>query len=414
MTPPDISKQSRLTALRLWASRSVTPLGWFVIAFTLISLLLATTMGLVEYAVAGVFGLVLVLVAIPYLVGKSSGLIQLALEKDRVTVGGGATIQVTVENTANRPLLPTRVEVTVDAELVTMRVPLLGPRASTQVTAELETPERGIIRVGPATTVRQDPLGMFRRARTDERTLTLYVHPRTVTVPSSSVGLIRDLDGNPTSKIVDSDIAFHAIRPYAAGDAQRHIHWKSTAKTGALMVKQFEETRRSRLALLLATHQSEFANAAEFELAISVVASLGQQSIVDGRETEVLTSPTRRESFDDNDRRVRSLNTVTSRSLLDALAGLGEFDGVVTLEHLGGRAAQTRRNASLVVLVTGSTVNYRALQMATLPFGPDVRVVAMTCAPEAEPGVQTVGDITIVRVGVLNDVQQLLVRGAVS
>lgn len=424
MTLPDISdrvsdevdtnERSRLSEARLWLSRSVTPLGWFVGAFTLISLLLTITMGLVEYAATATFGLIIVCVAIPYLIGRTHGHVRLALEHDRVTVNAGASIQVAVKNQANRPMLPSRVEVTVDDEVVTLNVPMIAAQSATQVHTEIETPHRAIIRVGPATSVRQDPLGMFRRARTDDTKITLFVHPQTVSVPSSSIGLIRDLDGNPTSKIVDSDIAFHAIRPYAAGDARRHIHWKSTAKTGALMVKQFDETRRSRVAMLLATHETEFANAEEFELAISVVASLGQQSIADGRETEVLTSPTRHESSDLRDRRVRALNTLTPRALLDALAGLGQREGVTTIDHLGARAAQTRRNASLVIIVTGSTVSYRQLRLATLPFGPDVRVVAMTCDPAAQPGVQTAGDLTIVKIGILNDLQQMLLRGAIS
>lgn len=424
MTSPEISERapgegstqalSRRTALRLWASRSVTPLGWFVVGFTLISLVLAVTFGLVEYAVAAAFGVIMLLVAVPYLIGRAQGDISLGLQNDRVTVGAGAVITVTVHNSRQRPQLPTRVEVTVEDEIVSLSVPLLAPNASTVVTAELPTPQRGIIRVGPATTVRQDPLGMFRRARTDDSKLTLYVHPQTVVVPSSSIGLIRDLDGNPTSRIVDSDIAFHAVRPYMPGDAQRHIHWKSTAKTGALMVKQFEETKRSRLALLLATDESEYASAAEFELAVSVVASLGQQSIRDGRETEALLSPTRHDSSGAADRRVRSLATVTPRSLLDALAGIGEMQGATTIEYLGSRAALSRRNASLVTVVVGSPVSYQQLQRATAPFGPDVRIVAMTCDPNVQPGVRVVGEMTIVRIGVLNDLQQLLLRGASS
>lgn len=414
--PDEVSTQelSRLATLRLWASRSVTPLGWFVSAVTLISLILAITLGLVEYAVAAAFGAVLLLAAVPYLVGRAHGDVTLGLQSDRVTVGAGAVITVSVHNSHQRPQLPSRVEVTIDDDVLTVNVPLLAPNSSTVVTGDLPTPQRGIIRVGPATIIRQDPLGMFRRSRTDASKLTLYVHPETVAVPSASRGLIRDLDGSATSKIVDSDIAFHAVRPYAAGDAQRHIHWKSTAKTGALMVKQFEETKRSRLALMFATAESEYASTAEFELAVSVVASLGRQSIRDGRETEVLTSPTRHDSSGARDRRVRSLPSATPRSLLDALSAIGQMQGASTIEHLGSRAALSRRNASLVVVVVGSPVSYRQVQHATAPFGPEVRVVAMVCDPNIQPGVQTVGELTIVRLGVLNDLQQLLLRGAVS
>lgn len=407
-------KQSKLAAVRLWITRTMTPLGWFVVAFTLLSTVLTFTMGLVEYGVVAGFGLVMLAIAVPYLIGKNHSVITLALANDRVTVGAGAVLEITLTNESSRPTLPSRVEVNIGQEVVETRIPMILGRETLTISTQIDTPIRGVFQVGPATAVRQDPLGMFRRARTDNTLRTLYVHPRIVTVPSSSAGLIRDLDGNPTATIVDSDIAFHAIRPYMRGDAQRHIHWKSTAKTGALMVKQFEETRRSRLALLLGTAETEFANDDEFELAISVAGSLGVQAIADGRETEVLVSPTRADTQRANDRRVKSLSTATPRSLLDTLTTLMAAQGTTTLDHVGSRAAQSRQNASLVVLVVGSPVSYRELRSAAVPFGPDARVVAIICDPSSEPGARTIGDLTILRVGVVNDLQQLLLRGALS
>lgn len=417
-------RQSKLATVRLWISRTVTPLGWFVVAFTLVAAVLSISMGLVEYGVVAFFGLVLLLIALPYLVGKNHSMIALSLVHDRVTVGAGAVLDIAVTNESSRPTLPSRVEVNVGQGIAETRIPMILGNETLTVSTEIETPTRGVMQVGPATTVRQDPLGMFRRARTDHTLRTLYVHPRIITVPSSSAGLIRDLDGNPTATIVDSDIAFHAIRPYMRGDAQRHIHWKSTAKTGALMVKQFEETRRSRLAILLGTAEAEFANTDEFELAISVVGSLGVQSIADGRETEVLISPSRGDAQRGEgmrangqpagDRRVKSLSTATPRALLDTLSTLVAAQGATTLDHVGSRAAQSRQNASLVVLVIGSSVSYRELRSAAMPFGPDVRIVAITCDLNAEPSARTIGDLTILRVGVLNDLQQLLLRGALS
>lgn len=408
------SSPARLTALRLWLVRTVTPLGWFVLIVTLLGLLFALGMGLVEYGVLAVLGIILFLIALPFLLGRSHAELSIDLPRDRVTVGAGAQLDVTVVNTASRPLFPGRVEVAVDDQILAVRIPYIAGNTRTTIAAAVDTPQRRLMRIGPATMVRQDPLGMFRRARTDARVLDLYVHPETVVVPSSSVGLIRDLDGNATSTIVDSDISFHAIRPYASGDAQRHIHWKSTAKTGGLMVKQFEETKRSRLALLLATSAAEFTSPGEFELAVSVAGSLASRAIADGRETEVLISPTVDDRRSERDRRVRSLKTVTSRTLLDSLTTVTFGEGLTSVEHLGARAAETRHNASLVIIVTGAPVDYRTLRSATSPFGPDVRTVAVLCDASAQPGVQSFGALTVLRVGVLNDLQQLLIRGALS
>ena len=115
--------------------------------------------------------------------------------------------------------------------------------------------------------MRSDPVGLLRREHAFDDAHELYVHPRTVPVPSSSAGLIRDLDGSPTTRLVDADMSFHAIREYAPGDSRRQVHWKSTATTGTLMVRQYEESRRSRMLIALATAETEFANEDEFELA---------------------------------------------------------------------------------------------------------------------------------------------------
>lgn len=407
------SRRARLTAIRLGISRSVTPLGWFVVGATVIAAGLALGMGLVEFGVIAIAGVLLLLIAIPYLIGPARGEVRFELAKSRVTVGMDAQLDVTVTNQSARPLLPSVVEVRLGEEVLAVRVPLIAPRGSVTTSAVIPTPQRAVIEVGPATAVRQDPLGMFRRARTDARVQQLFVHPPIVRVPNMSFGMIRDLDGNATANIVDSDIAFHAIRPYASGDARRHIHWKSTAKTGALMVKQFEETKRSRLSILVATERSEYASVDEFELAVSVAASLGSQAIAEGRETDVLVSPDVVHSGAE-DRRVRGLNTTTRRAFLDQLSGLELHDEAVAIEHLGARAAVGRQNASLVAVVSGTPTTYRQLRATALPFGPDVQFIAITCDPATEPGVRIVGEFTLLQIGLLTDLQQLLLRGVLS
>ena len=41
------------------------------------------------------------------------------------------------------------------------------------------------------------------------------------------------------------------IREYRSGDSMRHVHWPSTARTGAVMVREFEEEQTRRLAIVL-------------------------------------------------------------------------------------------------------------------------------------------------------------------
>lgn len=407
--PPGLFGDLRRRALAV--TRSVTAVGWFVIVVSALGVIFAVAFGALEYAVIGIAALVALAIALPYIFGSNSSKLTLSLASDRVRVGSGATLDVTIENTSARPSLPSLVEVLVAGDLVSVAVPAIAGHAQATVSAEVATPQRALLSVGPATMVRQDPLGMLRRTQTDAAVLELYVHPVTTALPGSSVGLLRDLDGNPTANIVDSDIAFHAIRNYAPGDARRHIHWKSTAKTGDLMVKQFEETKRSRLALLLATNPSECVTRAEFELAVSVAASLAVEALAGGRETEVLVSPPERREAKGRSQ-VHALRAVSPRSVLDSLTVVAQQANAVTLEHIAARAARTRANASLIVLITGSSATFRTLQQAAAPFSPDATVAAVICDPGAEPSVRQYGRISVLRVGSLADLQQLMIRGA--
>ncbi|MFC7766284.1 DUF58 domain-containing protein [Leucobacter soli] len=72
------------------------------------------------------------------------------------------------------------------------------------------------------------------------------------------------------------------MREYAHGDALRHVHWKSTAKTGTLMVRQFEESQTARVAVLFDALREEYASDDEFELGVSVAASLSVQAVREG------------------------------------------------------------------------------------------------------------------------------------
>jgi len=78
---------------------------------------------------------------------------------------------------------------------------------------------------------------------------------------------------------------FVALREYRRGDPLRHIHWRSWAKTGKPIVKEFEDEFFVRHALVLDTFDGE-PNSEVLEEAVSVAASfactvLTQESLLD-------------------------------------------------------------------------------------------------------------------------------------
>ena len=126
----------------------------------------------------------------------------------------------------------------------------------------IPTARRAVIVVGPVRSVRADPLHLLRRQVLWTEPEDLFVHPRTVALAGSAAGFIRDLEGMPTTELSSADVSFHALRDYVPGDDRRHIHWKTTARTNKLMVRQFEETRRAHLAISLSINTDEYASEA--------------------------------------------------------------------------------------------------------------------------------------------------------
>ena len=138
-----------------------------------------------------------------------------------------------------------------------------------------------MIRVGPVRARRTDPLGLLRREATWGRPAELYVRPRMVTLDALGSGFLRDQEGAPLDEISLDDLAFHALREYVPGDDLRHVHWRSSARAGQLLVRQYHQTRRNHVTVLLDDSRSAYDGEEDFELAVSVAASLVLRAALD-------------------------------------------------------------------------------------------------------------------------------------
>ncbi len=395
-----------------WISGTLSVAGWMLVATAVIGIVVGSAFGWIEFAVAGIVAAVLVLLSVPFLFSARSYDVDLALGHDRVVAGTQVAGTLTVTNVGRSIALPGRIDIPVGEGLVDVYIPLLRKEHGHTEQVVVPTHRRGVIQVGPARTVRGDPLGILTREATWADMHTLYVHPLTTALRSTSAGFIRDLEGSASRTVVDSDISFHAIREYVPGDAQRQVHWKSTAKTGTLMVRQYEETRRSRMVIALAVSESEYGTDDEFELAVSAAASIGVRGIRDGRDVDVVIGGEAPEFVRASARTIRELATVSARTLLDELCAVERGPRVSALGEVTSLAAETHPDASIAFLVCGSTQTARSLQAAALAFPSNVGVVAIICNPEAEPGYRRLGSMSVMSIGLLDDLRQLLARGA--
>lgn len=409
-----------IQAIRSGAVRSlraissvVTPLGWTVAAVVPFALAGGFAWGWSELIVWGVTGVALGFVAALYLVGRTRLSMHLVPPAHRIAVGDLASATLHVNNPTRRRSFAQVVDVPVGRDIVETSIAGLAPGHTTERELVVPTERRGRFTLGPVRTVRADPIGLVRREIVYTDALDLIVHPRTIDIPSTSSGLVRDLEGQPTRDLTPSDLAFHALREYVPGDDRRHIHWKSTAKTGRFMVRQFEETRRSHLIVALSIASIDFGSDDEFELAVSVTGSLGARAIRDAREVSVVVSAVTPEFAKRAVVAVRALSTLTPTRLLDDLALVEHGPAALGILDVARLAGDSARGVSVAFLVVGSTVTPARLRSAAAGFPPSVEVVAIVCDPDHIPGRRRLGTFTVVTIGSLTDLRRAM-RGAVS
>lgn len=394
--------------------RSVTTAGWLVLAVAIGGTAFGWIFGWIEWLIAGLIAVVLLLLSVPFLFGARAYDVALTLEHERVVAGGSVPGEVVVRNASTRMALPGKLDLPVGAGLVELEVPLLRADHDVVHPIDIPTPQRGIITVGPATAVRTDPIGLLRREHEWEDRHEVYVHPRIVAVPSTSAGLVRDLEGNPTSRLVDADMSFHAIREYMPGDSRRQVHWKSTAKTGKLMVRQFEESRRSRMAVAISVAKADWATDEEYEIGVSIAASIGVQALRDGRDLDVVAGADIPRVARGRLRAIRQLGAVTPRGLLDEFCAVDSLENTMPLEDVCALQSESNAGLSVAFLVTGSLLGLERLRRSALAYDPATAIVGVVCDETAHPRVRSISGLTVMTVGLREDLPQLLSRGVKS
>lgn len=376
----------------------VTPAGWVVIALAVASLILSSVFGWQEFTYLATVLLACVVVCAFFLFGRASYGVEIELNPRRVVVGDRAMGSMTVTNTGPRALQPTRMELPVGAGVAEFQLPAMKPKETHEELFAVPTNKRAVIVAGPAESVRGDQLGLLRRALTWADKVDLFVHPKTVRLAPSAAGLVRDLEGQVSKKITNNDIAFHALRPYVPGDDRRYVHWRTSARIGQLMVRQFEETRRSQLTMIHNTRSDLYASDEEFELAISVTASIAAQVILDGTQMNVVSDS-------------GQWKTQTPTAMLDSSCRIDPVGRIYPTVRDFARERTRRLPApSVVMIVAGSrmsTAEYRSVQSL---FGQDTSQVAIHVELGAQPKIGAVAGLTVITVGALADLPQLIRR----
>jgi uncharacterized protein (DUF58 family) len=372
---------------------SISPFAWLVFGAAIGCWVLGWQFGWTELMLGAAACLVLLLLSTVFLIGRAQLAVSIALDPQRVVVGNPAAGQIEVRNVSNQRLLPIRLELPVGAAVATFDLPSLAGGAETDTLFVVPTNKRAVIPVGPATSVRGDPLGLLRRAVPWTGVLELFVHPKIVSLDNLGSGFLRDLEGQTTQDISMSDLAFHTLRDYVPGDDRRYVHWRSTARTGKLLVRQFTDTRRSHISVIIDAQRRAYLDEDDFELAVSVGGSIAVRAIRDDQDTALLVG-------------AHGALDATAQHALDTLSR-AELSGE-DLNVLAAKAFRSVPQTSIAFMVTGPSVSFVDLRRAAGNFPLETRVIALQVRSDAKAGVRSSGGLTIAQLSTLKELPAIL------
>jgi uncharacterized protein (DUF58 family) len=173
------------------------------------------------------------------------------------------------------------------ARIPELDVPDLPPGGECEVTVVLTPERRGVLRLTGTTVACPDPFGLFRLLRKIALPESILILPKRHPMPSFALpGAMKyQLGGVSLASSVGESEEFVSLREYRPGDPLRRMHWKSFAKLGKPIIKEYQEEFFVRHALVLDTFGGP-AQEAVFEAAVSVAASLAcsirdQDSLLD-------------------------------------------------------------------------------------------------------------------------------------
>lgn len=271
-------------------------------------------------------------------------------------------------------------------QVAALALPALPARSRTEVIVRGEALRRGNQHFLGMTVARADPLGLLRGLSPQAAPANVLVLPRRYALPPIALpGSRRYQHGGVAlaASIGDSE-EFIGLRDYRPGDPLQRIHWKSFARSGEPVVREYQDEYFERHALILDTFAggtgSDLQRAAAFEEAVSIASSFActintQECLLDlmfvGNQSYLYTA---------------GRGQLSAGSLLEVLAGvqLGGAHGFGTLQDavfarrhmLSGsicillawdeprrefvRALRAQGVPVLVLVVTGEAVQERA------------------------------------------------------
>jgi len=191
-----------------------------------------------------------------------------------VHAGTQAWLTVSIRREHSRPAYDVHVrlpEASSCRKISRARIGRIDGHGVSECTLPFRPAQRGRFRVNNLLLSTGFPFGLMMKTRKLPQNQTVLVYPPLVSVETMMPHLTGAAAGAPASRLgQDGEYLFD--REYQHGDSLRHVHWKASARTGRLLVKEYATEEPARVTLYLETGQT--VSPVRFEQAVTTTASV--------------------------------------------------------------------------------------------------------------------------------------------
>jgi uncharacterized protein (DUF58 family) len=272
---------------------SLTNRGWSLCGAAAALLVGARVLGVEELAMLAAAAFLVVVVAVVRVRRHALRIsAERVLRPARAEAGAGARADLSVMNlgTKTTPVLAATDAFDGGRRVARFLVPPLAPGETADAAYRLPTTRRGIYTIGPLTLSVHDAFGVVQTSLTLAGEDRFVVYPKVDDVlPLPGAASREARMGSMQASRVPVGLDFFGLREYEVGDDLRRVHWRSTARTGELMLRQDEMPWESRSTILLDTRPSTHHDES-FERAVEIAASLATALCRGRRQVRFMTT----------------------------------------------------------------------------------------------------------------------------
>jgi uncharacterized protein (DUF58 family) len=221
----------------------------------------------------------------------------------------------------------------------------LLPGSSATARSQRIVPRRGVFPGGRVKMTCGAPFGFIASSRTVTVDSPITVVPRTIELTSLPwiSGGVDAHDGGGAVRSASGD--YTGVRDFRPGDARRAVHWRSSARAGTLIVREFEDVSAPRPTLVV--HGADVGTPPDspFEAVVTAAASIARHIVTSGRDVHLAAT-----TIPDG---IRHLVDASVPEILEWLAQCTPSHGSLT-DAVAAALSRAQAGAQVIMVTTTS------------------------------------------------------------